>query len=69
MVIVLLEFTGRRKGVASILAKYYTVVTKFNLYTDSFPPPGEPNVLASNQSTNGSSPYTTLQPTFFEENV
>ena len=37
--------------------KYYTVVTKYNLYTDSFPPPSEPNVLVSSEATNGSSPY------------
>ena len=36
-----LEFTGRRKGVAWTIEKYYTVVNKYNLYTDSFPPPGE----------------------------
>ena len=28
----------RRKGVAYIITKYYTVITKYNLYMDSFPP-------------------------------
>ena len=57
MVIVPLQFTRRRKGVAQIIAKYDTVVTEYNLFTDSFPPPGEPHVLVSSEATNGSSPY------------
>ena len=57
MVIVPLEFTGRRKGIAYISVKYHTVVIKYNLYTDSFPPPGEVNVLVSGKATNGSSPF------------
>ena len=38
------------------LSQKTILFNKYNLYTDSFPPPGEPNVLVSSKATNGSSP-------------